>query len=63
MSDIRLLRVTTSGHAARYYSGGRRITAARYQDIWTAANRLDCLHTVQRNGRWFHYSQARMAAA
>lgn len=58
---MRLLHTTAGYGSHRYYADGRRITQAKYHDLFDASNRkgkISCSQTVRKNGQWYFYVQA-----
>ena len=57
--SVRLLHTTDGYGTHKYYADGRRVTKARYNEIWERAGRVDTLSTQRRNGQWYFYAHAR----
>lgn len=61
MNSISLLRVVKDGEPDKHYANGRRITRARYNEIFDTAERKDSFQTIQKESGWYHYAEARMS--
>ncbi len=56
-----LLHVTDGYNGHRYYVDGRRARKARYDLIFSRADRVDSMHTVRRKGAWYFYASASLS--
>lgn len=54
-----LLHVTTGYGDHKLYLNGRRITKARYEDLWDRAEHRDSLTTTRKKGAWYFYTEIR----